>query len=305
MSTSKENGGFLLRALLNTGLSDEQPLPAREHVATAASTDAMTPETDDWTPRSPAHYQPQAQSVAPGSRVLHRLGSGSRGPEDDLQTRLGQLVGRANSKDSSDEEDSQRTEDRERHKEKLRSKVTEGPRQSAALERVNGQEVKRGARVVRSTSVEKGGESLEERGAEQEQKRGDGREVTRVSKRRHRKDLEKEAEVRRSGSSAGSPAVTPSAQEGGSNHQVRPEQPSALSVRPLVAKRFSVSSSFFKTPSFVLCVCATRCVPSLCRVRVQQVGQSEAEQQQRLQLLSSVLQQVSPSCGCLSTAKAC
>ncbi|XP_037550302.1 rab effector MyRIP [Nematolebias whitei] len=253
--SAQENGGFLLNALLNAGLSDEQPVPASKHVATAASTDAMTPETDDWAPRSPDLHQPQAQFVAPGPRLLHRssrLGSGSRGPpEEELQTRLGQLVGGANGEDvsSSDEESAQRTEDRERHKEKLRSKVTEGLRQSArdkrekgreALERVNGQEAKRGARGVRSTSVEKGGESLEERGAEQEQKRGDGREVTRVSKRRHRKDPEKEAEVRRSASSAGSPAVTPSAQEGGSNHQV---------------------------------------------------GQNESEPQQRLQLLSSVLQQ--------------
>lgn len=176
---------------------------------------------------------PAPQSTTPGPQLFHRSGRlepGSGDPlEDEIRSRLGQLVGRGDSRDvsSSDEECAQRQRD------KLRPKDTEGqPKRdkgSGAAERANGQEAKRGGRAGRSAPArdegqerrpETGGQSLEERLAEQEQRRGDRTEGNRVSKRQHKRDSEKE-EVRRSGSCAGSPAVTPSAQEGAqSNNQV-------------------------------------------------------------------------------------
>ncbi|XP_017283930.1 rab effector MyRIP isoform X2 [Kryptolebias marmoratus] len=264
---AQENSGFLLNALLKRGLSDEQPA---EHVTTAALVDAMTPETDDLdtvAPNSPAPNQPLPQPPAPGPQLVRRssrLGSGSGDPlEEEIRTRLSQLVSQRNSKDisSSDEECAQRpankqtVKESERQKEKPRPKDTEGQRQrasvkrekgSGASEQVNGQETKRGARVGKSASVreevqerrlEKGGESLEGRVAEQEQKRGDRRETSRVSKRQHKRDGEKEAEVRRSGSSSSSPAGTPSAQEGGqSNNQQKYSAASLCSITTEVLK---------------------------------------------------------------------
>ncbi|XP_070709347.1 rab effector MyRIP [Pempheris klunzingeri] len=281
----QENSGFLLNALLKRGLSEEQPVSDTVPTATAAPdafrSEAMTPEPEDLdtvAPNSAAPSPPQPHSLVPGS---HHLPSSS-GPgdplEEQLRSRLSQLVSRANSKDSSSSEeectkrpaDKQTDKESDRQREKTRPKDTERERQRAsdrlrerasskerekaseAVGQVNGQEMKRSERLMKSPSVreegrvrerrlERGAESLEERADDQEQKRGEKRQ----SKRQHKRDVEKGAGqkggARRSGSSASSPAVTPSSQEG------------VLSDN--------------------------------------QEGQNDSEQQQRLQLLSSLLQQ--------------
>ncbi|XP_051266504.1 rab effector MyRIP isoform X3 [Dicentrarchus labrax] len=281
----QENSGFLLNALLKRGLSEEQSVPDTMPMATAASDafklDAMTPEAEDLdtvAPNSAAPSPPQPHSLALGSQ--HSLSfSGPGDPlEEEIRSRLSQLVSRANSKDSSSSEeectkrhaDKQTDKESDRQREKMKPKDTERERKRASdrlrdrtsskeretVEQVNGQEMKRSERLIKSQSVreegrvrerrlEKGVGSLEEKVGNQEQKRGDKREPNRHSKRQHKRDVEKEAEqkggARRSGSSASSPAVTPSSQEG------------VLSDN--------------------------------------QEGQNDLEQQQRLQLLSSLLQQ--------------
>uniref|UniRef100_UPI0037E95CC3 rab effector MyRIP n=1 Tax=Semicossyphus pulcher TaxID=241346 RepID=UPI0037E95CC3 len=279
----QENGGFLLNALLKRGLSEEQSVPDSMPMATAApeafKLDATTPEPEDFNTvvQNSAALSPP---LAPGSR--HSPSSpGTVDPlEEELRSRLSELVSRANSKDSSSSEeesakrpgDKQIDKESDRQREKTRPRDTDRERQrvlerlrerSSMKERekaseavqVNGQDAKRG-RLIKSSSVREEGrarerrlekrvESLKEKFDEQEQKRGDKREQSRQSKRQHRRDAEKEAEqkggARRSGSSASSPAITPSSQEG------------VLSDN--------------------------------------QEGQNDLEQQQRLQLLSSLLQQ--------------
>lgn len=236
-------------------------------VATAATDafklDAMTPEPDDLdtvAPNSPVPSPPQPLILAPGPRIASsssRPGSGSGEPlEDELRSRLSQLVIRANSKDSSSSEeecatkwpaDKQKDRESVRQREKSRPSDIERERQwasdklkakaSQAVEQVNGQEMKRSERLIKSASVreegrvrerrlERGGGSLEEKVEEQGQKRGDKREPNRQSKRQHKRDGDKEAGqkagAKRSGSSASSPAVSPTSQEGVlSNNQVR------------------------------------------------------------------------------------
>lgn len=251
----KENSGFLLNALLKRGLSEEQPVPESMTVATAATDafelDAMTPEPEELGTvalNSAFFSPPQSQSLAPESQHM----AGSSGPtdplEEELRSRLSQLVKRANSKDcsSSEEEctmwpvDKQTEKESERQREKKRPKDAERERQRASdrlrekasetAEQVNGQEMKRSERLMKSASVreegrakerrlEKAVESLEEKINEQEQTRGDKREPNRQSKRQHKRDVEKEAAQkgaggRRTASSTTSPAVTPSSQEG-------------------------------------------------------------------------------------------
>ncbi|TMS09245.1 Rab effector MyRIP, partial [Larimichthys crocea] len=259
----QENSGFLLNALLKRGLSEEQPVPDTMPVATAApdafKLDAMTPEPRDLdtvAPNSAAPSPPQPHTLALGSQQHSPSSSGPGDPlEEELRSRLSQLVSRANSKDSSSSEeectkrpvDKQTDKESDRQREMTRLKDTERERQRASdrlrdrtsskerdtpsetVEQVNGQEMGRGERLIKSLSVreegrvrerrlEKGVASLEEQVDDQEQKRSDKREPNRQSKRQHKRDAEKEVEqkggVRRSGSSATSPAVTPFSQEG-------------------------------------------------------------------------------------------
>ncbi|XP_027130203.1 rab effector MyRIP isoform X3 [Larimichthys crocea] len=259
----QENSGFLLNALLKRGLSEEQPVPDTMPVATAApdafKLDAMTPEPRDLdtvAPNSAAPSPPQPHTLALGSQQHSPSSSGPGDPlEEELRSRLSQLVSRANSKDSSSSEeectkrpvDKQTDKESDRQREMTRLKDTERERQRASdrlrdrtsskerdtpsetVEQVNGQEMGRGERLIKSLPVreegrvrerrlEKGVASLEEQVDDQEQKRSDKREPNRQSKRQHKRDAEKEAEqkggVRRSGSSATSPAVTPFSQEG-------------------------------------------------------------------------------------------
>ncbi|XP_038582685.1 rab effector MyRIP isoform X2 [Micropterus salmoides] len=284
----QENSGFLLSALLKRGLSEEQSVPDTMPMATAApdafKLDAMTPEPEDLdtvAPNSAAPSPSHPHSLAPGSQ--HSPSSPGPGDplEEELQSRLSQLVSHANSRDSSSSEeehtkwpaDKQMDKESDRLREK-RPKDTEREKQKASdrlrdrngsrgreratetVEQVNGQEMKKSERFKKSLSVreegrvrerrlERGGASFKEKVDDQEQKRGDKRELNRQSKRQHTRDVEKEAEqkggARRSGSSATSPAITPSSHEG-------------------------VQSD-------------------------NQEGQNDLEQQQRLQLLSSLLQQ--------------
>lgn len=260
MSTFKENSGILLHALLKRGLSEEQPKSDTIPVATAApdafKLDAMTTEPEDLDTLAPNSPVP-SPSQPPSLTLGRELSSSSSGPgsttrdplEGELQSRLGQLVISANSKDSSSSEeectnwpaDRQTDKESDRQREKLKPKERERERQrvsdksreraSEAVEQVNGQEIK----LIKSPSVredgrsrerrfEKACESLDMKVEDQEQKRGDKREPNRQSKRQHKRDAEKEAGQKvgaRSGSSASSPAVTPSSHEGAlSNNQV-------------------------------------------------------------------------------------
>lgn len=264
MSTFKENSGILLHALLKRGLSEEQPKSDTIPVATAApdafKLDAMTTEPEDLdtlAPNSPVPSPSQPPSLTLGQELSSSSsgpGSTTRDPlEGELQSRLGQLVISANSKDSSSSEeectnwpaDRQTDKESDRQREKLKPKERERERQrvsdksreraSEAVEQVNGQEIKRSEKLIKSPSVredgrsrerrfEKACESLDMKVEDQEQKRGDKREPNRQSKRQHKRDAEKEAGPKvgaRSGSSASSPAVTPSSHEGAlSNNQV-------------------------------------------------------------------------------------
>ncbi|XP_041670290.1 rab effector MyRIP isoform X1 [Cheilinus undulatus] len=257
----QENGGYLLNALLKRGLGEEQSVPDTMPMATAApedfKLDAMTPEPEDFhslAQNSTALNSPQPHSLAPGSRHS----PSSPGPidplEEELRSRLSELVSRANSKDSSSSEeectkqptDKQIDKESDRQREKTRPKEADRERQrvlerlrdrssfkerGAAGETVqmNGQEMMRGERLMKSCSVREEGrvrerrvekrvESLREKLDEHVQNRGDKRELSRQSKRQHRRDVEKDGEQRggakRSGSSASSPALTPSSQEG-------------------------------------------------------------------------------------------
>ncbi|XP_037613129.1 rab effector MyRIP isoform X2 [Sebastes umbrosus] len=241
----QENSGFLLNAILKRGLGEEQSVPDTMPTATAApdafKSDAMTPEPEVLDTVAP-------NSAAPSPPQPHSPSSSGAGDslEEELRSRLSQLVSRANSKDSissEEEECTKRPADKEsnRQREKTMPKDTERERQkgcdrlrdrekaSETVEQVNGQEVKRSERLIKSPSVREEGrvrdrrleigvECLEEKVDDQEQKRGDKREPNRQSKRQHKRDVEKETKqkggARRSGSSASSPAVTPSSQEG-------------------------------------------------------------------------------------------
>ncbi|XP_077952692.1 rab effector MyRIP isoform X2 [Gasterosteus aculeatus] len=203
---------------------------------------------------SPPPVPPQPHSLAPGSQPsLCSQGPGDP-LEEELRSRLSQFARRAKSRDSSSSEedctkrpaDRQTDREREGQREKTRPKDAERERPkgsdrlrdgsgegemeaaSETAEQVNGQAAKRSARLkspslreegrVRERRLEMGVECLEESVDDQEQKRGEKREPSRQSKKQHKRDVKKETGqkggVRRSGSSASSPAVTPSSQEG-------------------------------------------------------------------------------------------
>lgn len=229
-------------------------------VATAApdafKLDAMTPEPEDLdtvAANSPVPSPSQPPFLALGRKLSsNSLGPGSTSTdplEGELQSRLGQLVISANSKDSSSSEeectnwpaDGQMDKESDRQGEKLKPNDAERERQWAsnksiesareAVEEENGQEIKRSEKLIKSPSVREDGrrfekvcESLEMKVDDEEQKRGDKRESNRQSKRQQKGDAEagQKGGARRSGSSASSPAVTPSSHEGAlSNNQVR------------------------------------------------------------------------------------
>lgn len=265
-SSIQENSGFLLNALLKRGLSEEQPVPDAMPISTAApdafNEDAVTPEPEDLdtvAPNSAAPSPPQPLFLAQESQ--HSPSSAGPGDplEEELRSKLSQLVSHANSKDSSSSGDEckkrpvgqptdkendilrERTRPkdtdrgRQRPSDRLRdrtsSKESEGA--SETVEHMNGKETKRSERLIKSASMREEGRvrerrsgSLERTASNKEQKRGDKKEQNRQMKRQNKRDAEKEAEqrrgARRSGSSASSPANTPSSQEGVlSDNQVR------------------------------------------------------------------------------------
>ncbi|KAM3593263.1 uncharacterized protein V6R79_008733 [Siganus canaliculatus] len=257
----QENSGYLLNALLKRGLSEEHSVPDSMPMATSApdnfKSDAITPEPEDLdtvAPNSAVPSPSQSHSLAQG---FHYSPS-SPGPvdplEEELRSRLSQLVSRANSKDSSSSEeectkrpaDKQTDKESDRQREKTKPKdvererpratdrlrdrpsIKERERGSETVEQVNGPEIKRSGRLMKSQSVREEGRLRERRlekaavsleaTMDEQQKRGDKREPSRQSRKQQKRDVEKEAEqkggVRRSGSCTSSPAVTPSSQEG-------------------------------------------------------------------------------------------
>lgn len=213
-------------------------------MATAASDtfrlDAVTPEPEDLetlAPNSAAPSPPQPYSLqsfmGPGDTL-----------EEELRTKLSQLISRANSKDSSTSEDESKLQSVERHADKEGEGIKErvgrerqrtsdrlkdcsaSEEPSKRAQQMNGQEMKRSERLARKPSMREDGRIRERTVDEQEQRGTHKREPSRHSKRQHKRDCERDSEqkpgARRSGSSASSPAVTPSSQEGApSDNQVR------------------------------------------------------------------------------------
>lgn len=205
----------------------------------------LEPENQDTAAPNPAALRPpQPRSLALEAHHLPSSSGAADPLQDNLQPKLSHPVNCAKSKGSSSSEEdcTQWPADKQTHSEtdrqKSRPKDAEREQQRACetVEQVNGQEVKRSERLLKSASVreegrvrekklEKGAEGLEEKVDNQEKKRGDKRKLSRQSKRQHKREGEKEAGqkgVMRSGSSASSPAVTPSSLEGVvSDNQVR------------------------------------------------------------------------------------
>lgn len=273
VSSLQENSAFLLNALVKRRLSEEEAAPDSVQMATAAldafRSDAMTPEPDDLetlAPNSAVPSPPQARSLAPGAQNLESLMGPGDTLEEELRSKLSQLISRANSKDNGTSEDESKgqileqqtdkegetmKEQRERERKKTNEVVKDcsASESGKRVEHVNGQEMKRSERLTRTPSLREEGRTREKKSEgsdrtvdEQEQRRGHKREPSRHSKRQHKRDAGRDSEQRRearSGSSASSPALTPSLQEGAlSDHQVsrelgcRLETPLSLSSCP-------------------------------------------------------------------------
>lgn len=254
---AQENSGFLLNALLKRGLSEEHPVPDPLPVATAAPdafrSDAMTPEPEDLdtvAPNSAVPSPPPSIFLATGPSLSPNSGlrpDNTDPMEEELRSRLSQLVKRANGKESTSseectkwpaekqmEKDSQREKQSQKDTEKqwesdmLRERASSKDEASEILDLLNGQAMETSEKLLKSTSLRDEGQvdkrldrdnSLDDKVEVQEHKTKEKREGSRQSKRHHKRDVEKEtghkaAGTRRSGSSASSPALTPSSQEG-------------------------------------------------------------------------------------------
>uniref|UniRef100_A0A8C6URH2 RabBD domain-containing protein n=1 Tax=Neogobius melanostomus TaxID=47308 RepID=A0A8C6URH2_9GOBI len=232
---AQENSGFLLNALLKRGLSEEHPAPEYSPVSTTAPdvfrSDAMTPEPEDPDTVAPNSAIPSPPPTFITSAVP--LSPKTVDPiEEELRSRLSQMVRRANSKE---EESAKWASERLTEKERQRQSDTEKQREKVGTQDmagdiwdlVNGQEaiaLEASEKLLKSMSFEedaKVGTRLD-RGFEDVQvhKVKDKREGSRQSKRQHKRDADKEtghraAAAKKSGSSsASSPAVSPSSQEG-------------------------------------------------------------------------------------------
>ncbi|XP_077410874.1 rab effector MyRIP isoform X2 [Vanacampus margaritifer] len=233
----QESSGFLLNDLLKRSLSEDKPVPDTVPMSTAApdafTLDAITPESQDLDKVAPNAVDPTSPLSPPGPR---HVGSGhvscTGDPlEQELRSRISQLVrSRTSSRESSSseedspahkqmEKESGRPKPKDTEREKPRSSVKLREKASEAAGQVNGQEMTRSERLIKSPTLsgegrvterrlEKRAGSLEEAVDEKEQKRGERRK----NKRQHRRDLEKEMTEWKSATS--SPAVTPSSQEG-------------------------------------------------------------------------------------------
>lgn len=249
LSSLQENSAFLLNALVKRSLSEEEPAPDSTQMATAAldafGLDAMTPEPEELetlAPNSAVPSPPRPHPLAPEAQDLQSIIGPGDTLEEELRSKLSQLISRANSKDSSTSEDESGMQILENQTDKECETIkeqTERERQRASDtskdcsaseegsergEQVNGQEVRRSERLTKSPSVREEGRIRERKAGgsdrtvdEQEQRRGHKREPNRHSKRQHKRDTERDSEQKRgarSGSSASSPALTPSFQEG-------------------------------------------------------------------------------------------
>ncbi|KAM9417787.1 rab effector MyRIP-like isoform 2-T2 [Salvelinus alpinus] len=265
-SSSAQENSFLLNALLKSGemsallksgeMSEEMPGPDVGPVPETNSA-VMTPEPknqDTVAPNSAAPSSPNCMAPAPGPLSPSSSGPGSGDTlEQELYSKLGQLVERASSKEvaSSSEDEpikspGRRDRESDRQKEKLRPIERErdpqgqSERQSSksrdrtkreTIESVNGPELKKRERLresltlrqeesVKERSLETGGKSLEEKVDGRENKTV---EKNRQSKRLQRKEGDRETERKgeqvedrkeKTGSTPSSPAITPSIQEG-------------------------------------------------------------------------------------------
>uniref|UniRef100_A0AAZ3PM46 Myosin VIIA and Rab interacting protein b n=1 Tax=Oncorhynchus tshawytscha TaxID=74940 RepID=A0AAZ3PM46_ONCTS len=255
-SSSAQENSFLLNALLKSGMSEEMPGPDVGPVPETSSA-VMTPEPknqDTVAPNSAAPSSPNCMAPAPGPLSPSSSGPGSGDTlEQELYSKLGQLVGRASSEEvaSSSEDEPikspvKRDRESDRQKEKLRQIERErdpqgqSERQSSksrdrtkreTSESVNGPELKKRERLresltlrqeerVKERRLERGGKSLEEKVDGRENKTV---EKNRQSKRLQRKEVDRETERKgeevedrnqKTGSTPSSPAITPSIQEG-------------------------------------------------------------------------------------------
>lgn len=203
--------------------------------------DAMTPEPEDLetlAPNSAVPSPPQPYSLAPEAQNLQSIIGPGDTLEEELRSKLSQLISRANSKDGGTSEDESQTQIVDQHMDKECEVIQEqmewgrqrtkdilkdcsaSEETSERVEHVNGQERKRSERLAKNPLMREEGRIRERKSGgsdrtveEQEQRRGHNRH----SKRQHKRDTERESEQKRgarSGSSASSPALTPSLQEG-------------------------------------------------------------------------------------------
>nr|XP_046148247.1 rab effector MyRIP-like isoform X4 [Oncorhynchus gorbuscha] len=274
---SVQENSFLLNGLLKRGMSEEM-------AAADVVPEAMTPEDQDTVAPNSAAPSPR-NPMTPDPLSTSSTGPGSGDTlEQELRSKLSQLVGRANSKEvvsSSEDEPIKspggRDRESDRPKEKLRQNEREGDRQRQSerprdrprstsqdrakretIESVKGPELKKRERLterpilreeesVKESRLGRGGKSLEEKVDDREEKRV---EKNRLSKRPQGKDVDKKTEKK--------------------GEQVEDQN----------EKTGSTPTSLVITPSVqegVLCD--------------GQEGQNWLELQQRLQLLSSLLQQ--------------
>ncbi|XP_052362126.1 rab effector MyRIP isoform X3 [Oncorhynchus keta] len=253
-SSSAQENSFLLNALLKSGMSEEMPGPDVGPVPETSSA-VMTPEPknqDTVAPNSAAPSSPNCMAPGPLSPSSSGPGSGDT-LEQELYSKLGQLVGRASSEEvaSSSEDEPikspvKRDRESDRQKEKLRQIERERDHQGQSerqrsksrdrtkretFESVNGPELKKRERLresltlrqeerVKERRLERGGKSLEEKVDGRENKTV---EKNRQSKKLQRKEVDRETERKgeevedrneKTGSTPSSPAITPSIQEG-------------------------------------------------------------------------------------------
>ncbi|XP_046879885.1 rab effector MyRIP [Hypomesus transpacificus] len=172
-TTVQENSGFLLSSLLKRGMREENPphdIPAP--MMEASTSDVMTPEsgdldTDAPVSAAPSHpgRNPQAPlpPLDPGPQSLSSSGPGSGDTlEQEVRSKLSEMVSRANSKEMTSSEDEatkrlgerplDRGSDRQQDKQSLRErpsfKEREKPRE--VQEQGNGPDLKRRETLMES-----------------------------------------------------------------------------------------------------------------------------------------------------------
>ncbi|XP_052339147.1 rab effector MyRIP-like isoform X2 [Oncorhynchus keta] len=216
---SVQENSFLLNGLLKRGMSEEMAAPD-------VVPEAMTPEDQDTVAPNSAAPSPR-NPMTPDPLSTSSTGPGSGDTlEQELRSKLSQLVGRANSKEvvsSSEDEPIKspggRDRESDRPKEKLRQNEREGDRQSErprdrlrstsqdrakreTIESVKEPELKKRERLterpilreeesVKESRLGRGGKSLEEKVDDREEKRV---EKNRLSKRPQGKEVDRKTE---------------------------------------------------------------------------------------------------------------